>query len=103
MSIFQALYQEAFTESLKKAGLVYHPMCVISCSSALTGGFLTLVLLQVFSKRTGKGADGEDRSAGTTEECCCCFREKGSDAATAGTTGWLDLCQFTMFSSCLSY
>lgn len=64
----QALYQEAFTESLKKAGLVYHPMCMISCSSEFTAGFLILVLLQVFSKRKGKGADGEDRSAGTTEE-----------------------------------
>lgn len=70
------MYQEAFTESLKKAGLVYHPMCVISCSSALTGGFLTLVLLQVFSKRTGKGADGEDRSAGTTEEFAAAASEK---------------------------
>lgn len=53
------------------AGLVYHTMCMTSCNSELTAGFLILILLQVFSKRKvsvlWKGAGGEVCSAGTTE------------------------------------
>ena len=53
---------------------------MISCSSELTAGFLILTLLQVFSKRKvsllWKGADGEDRSAGTREEFAAASEKK---------------------------
>lgn len=49
------------------------------------------MLLQVFSKRKvsllWKGADGEDCSAGTTEEFAAAASEK-KDAATARASGW---------------
>lgn len=87
---------------MKKAGLVYHTTCTISCSSELTTGFLNLILLQVFSKRKvsllWKGAAGEDGRAGTTGEFAAALEKR---EVMDGAASWPEVYQATMYSQLL--